>query len=107
MENQQDSNIDFFDLFNNSVFMKTFFLLIIHFVVLIFKLLKPGGLITRIMTFYEIKISKVLKIVAAENLAIRQQFMIATRIKSPSTIIDFTGAFFIWFVGNADIRISH
>jgi len=43
--------------------MKTLFLLSIHFVVLIFKLLKPGGL----------------KAVAAENLAIRQQLMIANR----------------------------
>ncbi len=70
MKNQQDSNIDFFELFNNSVFMKTLFLLIIHFVVLIFKLLKPSGL----------------KTVAAENLAIRQQLMIATRKRhrSPS-----------------------
>jgi putative transposase len=43
--------------------MKTLFLLIIHFVVLIFKLLKPGGL----------------KTVAAENLAIRQQLIVATK----------------------------
>ena len=43
--------------------MKTLFLLSIHFVVLIFKLLKPGGL----------------KAVAAENLAIRQQLMVANK----------------------------
>ncbi len=48
--------------------MKTLFLLFIHFVVLIFKLLKPGGL----------------KTVAAENLAIRQQLIVANKMRHRS-----------------------
>ncbi len=72
--------------------MKTLILLSIHFVVLIFKLLKPGGL----------------KTVAAENLAIRQQLIISnkTRYRSPPLTTLERFLFGLWAMLISENRIN-
>ena len=72
--------------------MKTLILLTIHFVVLIFKLLKPGGL----------------KTVAAENLAIRQQLLVAnkSRHRSPPLTTLERFLFGLWAMLMSEKRIK-